>query len=62
MTDNALRVLKGFTHLSAEEKSDVISVIRRYHDSDYYGKQSMLNQIQSNSVGPKNSICGCCGS
>jgi len=62
MNENVYKVLMGFIKLSDTKKSLFITEINRYQQSSYTEKLSLNESIRlKSSVGPKNSICGCCG-
>jgi hypothetical protein len=62
MTDNELRVLKGFLGLNELQKANVIDRLTTYQNASILTKHAIEISIKSQaSVGPKNSICDCCG-
>lgn len=61
MNENAYKVLVGFTKLTASEKAKFIEEINKYLQSSEYGKVELTRTFSSKSVGPKNTICTCCG-
>lgn len=62
MNEKVAKVLKGFINLSESEKNDFINDLNKYQRSDYYdrGVQKRLVEERA-SVGPKDSVCTCCG-
>ena len=62
MNENVYKVLMGFIKLSETEKALFITEINKYQQASYTDKLSLKESIRlKSSVGPKNSICGCCG-
>lgn len=62
MSDKVLKVLRGYINLTASEKVELITELNKYIESSAYGKQIIEENVQKSfSVGPKNTICNCCG-
>ena len=61
MNENAYKVLIGFTKLTDAEKAVFIAEINKYQKSSEYGRIELTRTFSSKSVGPKNTICTCCG-
>jgi hypothetical protein len=62
MNENAYKVLMGFTKLSDSEKSVFIKEINKFQNAGFSEKQMISESFRMKaSVGPKNSICTCCG-
>lgn len=62
MNENAYKVLMGFIKLSASEKTVFIEEVNKYQNAGFNEKSLIIERIQLKaSVGPKNSICTCCG-
>jgi hypothetical protein len=62
MNENVYKVLNGFIKLSDSEKSLFIKEINKYQEAGYSEKQNIYENVRfKSSVGPKNSICTCCG-
>ena len=62
MNENVYKVLNGFVKLSDAEKALIIAEIIKYQNAGYSEKQVITENVRIKcSVGPKNSICTCCG-
>lgn len=62
MNENVYRVLVGLTKLTDAEKEIFIREMNRYQQAGYSEKLALKESFNSkSSVGPKNSICTCCG-
>jgi hypothetical protein len=62
MNENAYKVLLGFIKLTDSEKSVFINEINKFQNAGFSEKQSLTESVRLKaSVGPKNSICTCCG-
>lgn len=62
MNEKAYKVLKGFIELSDSEKSTFIEEINKYQNAGYVERQRLYESVKlKSSLGPKNSICTCCG-
>lgn len=62
MNENVYKVLNGFIKLSDTEKSAFIRELVAYQDANYTEKQRIYESVKlKSSLGPKNSICTCCG-
>jgi hypothetical protein len=62
MNENVYKVLNGFIKLSESEKTLFITEINKYQNAGYNDKQIITENVRIKcSVGPKNSICTCCG-
>ena len=62
MNENVYKVLRGFTKLSDSEKAVFISELNKYQQGTYSERQILTESFNSKaSVGPKNSVCTCCG-
>lgn len=62
MNENVERVLNGFFKLSQDERSRLLNEITLYSGKTYSERSIQEKQVeQRSSVGPKNSICKCCG-
>lgn len=61
MNESAYKVLVGFTKLTESEKAIFIAEINKYQRSSEYAKIELSRTFSSKSVGPKNTICTCCG-
>ena len=62
MNENVYKVLTGFTKLTDAEKSLFITELNKYQQAGYIDKITLRESFSSkSSVGPKNSICTCCG-
>lgn len=62
MNEKVAKVLRGFINLSATEKAEFIRELTRYQSSGIVDKSIMERTInESASIGPKDSICTCCG-
>jgi hypothetical protein len=66
MTFKVAKVLRGFIKLSSSEKIEMINELNKYQSAGIYEKDRIEKQVEidvekSMSVGPKNSICECCG-
>ncbi len=63
MSEDSLIVLKGLLSLSVIEQRDIMQKFSQYGRADDGEKRLMerriLNEIRS--LGPKDSICPCCG-
>ncbi|QIP16844.1 hypothetical protein G8759_31485 [Spirosoma aureum] len=64
MNEKVARVLRGFLNLTPLEKDEFIRELNRFQNLQYdFQRNSFKEQVEakSDSVGPKNSICSCCG-
>lgn len=62
MNEKAYKVLKDFIELSDSEKSIFIKEINKYQNAGYAERQRLYESVRlKSSLGPKNSICTCCG-
>lgn len=62
MNENVYKVLRGFTKLTDSEKALFISELNKYQQGSYSERQILTESfISKASVGPKNSVCTCCG-
>ena len=62
MNENVYKVLNGFIKLSESEKTLFINQLNEYQRASFNEKSSITESVRlKSSVGPKNSICGCCG-
>ena len=62
MTEKVAKVLNGFTNLTLAEREEFIKELTRYRNSTSWEKPEIERDIQKGmSVGPKNTICTCCG-
>ncbi|WP_394992676.1 hypothetical protein [Emticicia sp.] len=62
MTDRENKVMKGFLGLTTTERVNFINELNGYQNADYYRKNIVEREVQQKaSVGPKNTICDCCG-
>lgn len=62
MNENVYKVLNGFIKLTEAEKTLFITEINKYQNAGYNDKQIITENVRIKcSVGPKNSICTCCG-
>lgn len=62
MNENAYKVLMGFIKLTDAEKSVFVAEINKYQNAGYSEKQVITESVRlKSSVGPKNSVCTCCG-
>lgn len=63
MTERVLTVLKGFISLSPTEKEEFIREVNRYLNAKSWEKPDLEKGINESyrSIGPKNTICACCG-
>jgi hypothetical protein len=62
MNENVYKVLMGFIKLTDAEKALFITELNKYQQAGYYDKINLRESFNSkSSVGPKNSICTCCG-
>lgn len=62
MTNKGSKVLRGFTGLNNIEREDFIKELNKYLAAGNIQRQELEREIRLQaSVGPKNSICDCCG-
>lgn len=62
MNENVYKVLMGFIKLTDAEKALFITELNKYQQSGTYDKLTLRESFNAkSSVGPKNSICTCCG-
>lgn len=62
MNENVYKVINGFIKLTEAEKTLFITEINKYQNAGYNDKQIITENVRIKcSVGPKNSICTCCG-
>lgn len=62
MNENVYKALNGFIKLSESEKTLFFTEINKYQNAGYNDKQIITENVRIKcSVGPKNSICTCCG-
>lgn len=64
MTEKGSKVLKGFLGLNSTERIDFIEELNRYQSAGVGSvqRQALESEVrQKASLGPKNSICDCCG-
>lgn len=62
MNENVYKVLNGFMKLSDAEKSLFIDELNKYQRANSIEKQTLRESVRlKSSVGPKNTICTCCG-
>lgn len=63
MNEKVAKVLRGFINLTDSDKIDFINDLNKYQRGDSYDKNvtKRLVEERSSSVGPKDSVCTCCG-
>ena len=62
MNENVYKVLNGFMKLTDAEKTLFITELNKYQQAGLIEKQNLREIVRIKcSVGPKNSICTCCG-
>jgi hypothetical protein len=62
MNENVYKVLNGFMKLTDAEKSLFIAELNKYQQASIFEKQAIRESVKlKSSVGPKNTICTCCG-
>ncbi len=62
MTEKVSKILRGFLGLTSTERDEFIKELERYQKSSYYDKLEFERYVrQKSSLGPKNTICDCCG-
>lgn len=63
MTNEQIKVLKGFKELSEHERKEILEFIRRFMDGDTFEKSRMYSNLnESRTVGiTGNNSCPCCG-
>lgn len=62
MNDKEIKVMRGFLGLTDTEKINILKEINNYQSSGPYTRQTIETDIRyKSSVGPKNTICDCCG-
>lgn len=62
MNENVYKVLNGFMKLTDAEKTLFINELNKYQQAGLIEKQNLRESVRIKcSVGPKNSICTCCG-
>jgi len=62
MRDKVITLMKAYIEMTPQEKDEFIRELNDYHRKDNYYKRLYENEIRKSfSVGPKNSICACCG-
>ena len=61
MNQKEIRIIKGFLGLSSSEREKVIKEINRYRNLNYSERLDFEKMIKNSSVGPKYTICDCCG-
>ena len=62
MNQNEIKVMRGFLSLSNEEQQNFLKELDGYYKLDSSLKLDFKRLVESRaSVGPKNTICGCCG-
>jgi hypothetical protein len=62
MNENVYKVLNGFMKLSDAEKTLFIDELNKYQRASSLEKQTLKENVRlKSSVGPKNTICTCCG-
>lgn len=62
MIEKVSKVLKGFLGLNSIEREEFIRELNMYQNSGYIQRQEFEREVRHKaSVGPKNTICDCCG-
>lgn len=62
MNEKVYKVLMGFIRLSESERALFIEELNKFQRSDYFDKQTLKEGFEKRaSVGPKDSVCTCCG-
>ncbi|WP_241285516.1 hypothetical protein [Chryseobacterium arthrosphaerae] len=63
MTNDLLKVIKGFTELSDREKKEALEFFKKFMDADILEKSKMYSNLnESRTVGITGSnACPCCG-
>lgn len=56
------QLLRAFTKLNDSERSQFLTEVAKFQSAPYYDKERLKNNINERAgVGPKDSICSCCG-
>lgn len=63
MTNEQLKVIKGFRELSDREKKETLEFFKKFMDADFFEKSKMYSNLnESRTVGiTGNNSCPCCG-
>ena len=62
MNEQIAKVLRGFIKLSENEKREFVEEFNRYRNASSLDKPNIEKRIEERaSIGPKNTICTCCG-
>lgn len=62
MNEQIAKVLRGFIKLSETEKREFIEEFNRYRNASTWDKPTIEKYVEERaSIGPKNTICTCCG-
>lgn len=63
MTNEQIKVLRGFKELSERERKETLEFLRRFMDGDIFEKSKMYSNLnESRTVGITGSnACPCCG-
>jgi hypothetical protein len=62
MNEKAYKVLVGFTKLNYAEQQEFIQELTKYRQAGIYERSTLQEGFQrKSSVGPKDSVCTCCG-
>lgn len=62
MNEKAYKVLVGFTKLNYAEQLEFIQELTKYRQAGVYERSTLQESFaRKSSVGPKDSVCTCCG-
>lgn len=62
MNEKAYKVLVGYTKLNTLEQQEFLRELGKYRNASIYERTSLQESFnRKSSVGPKDSVCTCCG-
>lgn len=62
MNEKAYKVLVGYTKLNALEQDEFLRELVKYRNAGTYERGTLQESFsRKSSVGPKDSVCTCCG-
>lgn len=61
MNEAVSQVLNGFLKLNMQERNDFVNELNRYLSGNQFDQRHTEELMQKRSLGPKNSVCKCCG-
>jgi len=61
MNESVINVLRGFIHLSEQDRREFLREVTAYTNQGYLQKAQTERLVEQRNTGPKNTLCNCCG-